>query len=93
LIGAILSTYFNTADPTSPSNTLAILFSTGLAPIAGQYGWFWGIVAGFMHVNLATNVAALNAGLNLYNNGFAGGFVAILLIPIITTFRREKDEV
>lgn len=88
--GAILSTYVNMWDPTAPSNMMAILFSTGLSPIAGQFGWFWGIVAGFLHVNIAVHVASINSGLNLYNNGFAAGFVAMLLVPLIETLRKEK---
>lgn len=91
MLGAILSTYFNTWDPRSPANTLAILFSSGLAPIAGQFGWLWGIVAGFAHVNLATHVVSINSGLNLYNNGFAAGLVAMLLVPLINTFRKDDD--
>ncbi|WP_125006269.1 DUF1576 domain-containing protein [Clostridium tagluense] len=35
------------------------------------------------------NLAYLHGGLNLYNNGFAGGMVCIILIPIITAFRKE----
>ena len=91
MVGAVASTYFNRWDPVSPANTLAILFSTGLAPIAGEFGWIWGIVAGFVHVNLATHVGSFNSGMNLYNNGFAGGLVAMMLVPLILTFRREKD--
>jgi len=89
LIGALLCTYTNVWDPTEPLNMIAILFALTVAPIAGQFGWFWGIFAGFLHVSVANYVGVLNAGLNLYNNGFAGGFVAMLLVPIITTFRRK----
>jgi len=92
MAGAMLCTYFNRWDPTSPANTLAILFSTGLAPIAGQFGWVWGVVAGFLHVNMATHVVAINSGLNLYNNGFAGGLAAMLLVPLILAFRRDRDD-
>lgn len=92
IAGAILSTYFNRWDPTSPANTLAILFSTCLAPIAGQFGWLWGVIAGFIHVNMATNIGAINSGLNLYNNGFAGGLVAMLLVPVIMALRKDSEE-
>ncbi|MDD3917406.1 MAG: DUF1576 domain-containing protein [Synergistaceae bacterium] len=37
-------------------------------------------------------VGVLHAGFNLYNNGFAGGLVAAILVPLIETFRgREKE--
>jgi len=90
LIGAVICTIWNAGDPTDPLNMLAILFSTCLAPIAGQFGIVWGIVAGFLHVNVANFIGELNSGLNLYNNGFAGGFVTMLLVPLITTFKKRK---
>lgn len=84
-LGAIISIY-NVSDP---GIQLAILFSTCLAPISGKFGWQYGILAGILHVALVTNVGYLHGGLNLYNNGLAGGFVAMILIPIITTFKKE----
>jgi len=33
----------------------------------------------------------LNEGLNLYNNGFAGCFVVLFLLPIITIFRKDTE--
>ena len=56
---------------------------TTLAPIAGRFGWGWGIVAGFIHSSAAQTVGALHGGLNLYNNGFAAGIVASALTPVI----------
>jgi len=91
LAGAVLATYINQWDPMSPVNTLAILFSTCNAPIAGQFGWLWGIVAGFLHVSLAHWVGNLNGGLNLYNNGFTGGIVALVMVPVILSFYKRKE--
>ena len=70
-----------------PSATLAALFGTTLAPIAGRFGWQWGLVAGFVHSSAALSVGALHAGLNLYNNGFAAGIVASALVPVILAVR------
>jgi hypothetical protein len=93
ITGAVLAARLNMWDPTMPNNTVAILFATGLAPISGQFGWIWGIAAGFIHVNATIHLSALNGGFNLYNNGFAAGFVAILLVPIILALGRDrKDE-
>lgn len=89
IIGAILAALINVNPINSPSLILSILFSTALAPIAGRYGYKVGILAGFLHVNMVTNVGYLHGGLNLYNNGLAAGFVAMLLIPIINVFERE----
>jgi len=90
LIGAILSAYLNVWDFTAPANVAAILFSAALAPIAGQFGWLWGIVAGFLHVSVAMHVGEISGGMNLYNNGFAAGFIAMFLLPIITLSERMR---
>ncbi len=72
-----------------PAIQLAALFGTALAPIAGKYGWQWGIVAGFIHSSVALNVGYLHGWLNLYNNGFAAGLSAAVLIPIIELFKKN----
>ncbi|MCL2557277.1 MAG: DUF1576 domain-containing protein [Treponema sp.] len=87
LIGSIIAVHLNHLESTAPVNTLAILFSTGLAPIAGKYGWIWGIATGFFHVSIAVFIGDINGGLNLYNNGFAGSFVAVIMLPAIEFFR------
>ena len=89
VIGATIAAIFNINDVTSPSLLLSILFSTTLAPICGKFGWKYGVLAGIIHVNIVTNIGYLHGGLNLYNNGLAGGFVAMILIPLITTFKKE----
>jgi len=90
MIGAFLSAYLNIWPLTTPTNIAAILFSTALAPIAGQFGWIWGIFAGFLHVSVAMFVGEINGGLNLYNNGFAAGLVAMFLVPVITVSERMR---
>ena len=88
LIGSILASIININPINSPSIILAILFSTGLAPIAGKFGFFIGIIAGFLHINMVMNVGYLHGGLNLYNNGLAAGLVAMILIPIVTDLKK-----
>ena len=92
MTGCILGALFDVTALTSPSNMLAILFGTGIAPLAGHFGIIWGIICGFVHINLVGFVGLLNGGLNLYNNGFAGGFVVIFMIPIITAISRRQAE-
>ncbi|WP_291649366.1 DUF1576 domain-containing protein [Clostridium sp.] len=89
ILGAILGALMNINPINSPSLILSILFSTALAPIAGKFGFKAGILAGFLHVNMVTNIGYLHGGLNLYNNGLAAGFVAMLLIPVINIFKKE----
>jgi Protein of unknown function (DUF1576) len=90
LIGAILCSFIHENLITSPSLIIAVLFSTALAPIAGKFGWLIGIIAGFLHVSTVVNVGYLHGGLNLYNNGLAAGFVAMVLIPVVSIFKKES---
>jgi len=62
---------------------LACLFCTTLAPISGYFGWPVGVLAGFLHSSLVLSVGSPVSGLNLYNNGFSGGLLAIILYPVI----------
>lgn len=92
MAGAILAACVNVSDPTAPGNALAVLFSAGLAPISGQFGVVWGVIAGFVHVGLVLHTGYMSNGLNLYNNGFAAGFVALILVPIITSLKKIPNE-
>ncbi|MCL2226154.1 MAG: DUF1576 domain-containing protein [Oscillospiraceae bacterium] len=92
LIGATICAFINSVDLTAPSNALAILFATCLAPIAGKYGFFWGMVTGFLHVLIVTHIGPVTNGMNLYNNGFASGFVALILVPIIVALKRKATK-
>lgn len=66
-----------------PSPILALLLSTTLAPVAGKFGVVAGLIAGYLHSSVALQVGIVYGGVNLYNNGFAGGIVAIFLVPVI----------
>jgi len=92
LAGATLCAFVNSADLTAPTNALAILFSSCLAPIAGKFGFGWGIVAGFLHVFMVMHVGPITSDFNLYNNGFCSGFVAFILVPIIVAIKERKEE-
>jgi hypothetical protein len=83
MIGVFLGSLAKPWSADDPSILLAALFGTTLAPIAGRFGWHWGIVAGFVHSSAALTVGPVHAGLNLYNNGFAAGIVASILVPVI----------
>ncbi|HHD2754148.1 TPA: DUF1576 domain-containing protein [Clostridium perfringens] len=87
IIGASLASIISISDINSPVTVVCILFSTGLAPISGYYGWPYGIIAGFLHIFMVFNIGQLHGGLNLYNNGLAGGFVAALIVPVIESLQ------
>ena len=91
VLGVILAGALKIWSVQDPSSTLTLILATTLAPITGEFGVFWGIVAGFLHSSVALNVGILYNGTNLYNNGFAGGIVAIFLVPIILAIKdRQK---
>lgn len=93
MAGAVLAALLLVEVPiTSPGVLLATLLCTGLAPIAGQFGWYWGVAAGFIHMTIVQNTAILHGGMNLYNNGFAAGLVCVLLIPVIEALKPEPKE-
>lgn len=89
-LGAIIAYILNIDDPYSVGAVVTILFSTNLAPIAGEYGVLAGILAGFCHVSIVSSVGLLHGGLNLYNNGFSGGFVAAVMVSIFEAVKNSR---
>ncbi len=90
MLGVCLASVTGFWEINSPSACLALLFSTTLAPIAGDFGILPGILAGFLHACTVMQIGALYDGMNLYNNGFAGGIVAIFLVPVIQSIRDRR---
>lgn len=91
-LGVYLASLFQIWDANSTGALLAALFGTTLAPIAGAYGWSFGIIAGIVHMTMVMNVGFLHGGMNLYNNGFSGGFVAAILTPLFDSLNRFKGD-
>lgn len=89
IIGVLLGSITKIWGIDHPGLILALLFSTTLAPITGVFGRLSGIVAGFLHLSVVMNIGYLHGGLNLYNNGFAGGLVAIILFPLLDSIKKE----
>lgn len=90
MLGVVLGALGMHYQPDYPSLQIAGLFGTTLAPIAGHFGWPYGILAGFIHSALVLQTSGPVAGLNLYNNGFSGGLIAIVLYPTITAIARHR---
>lgn len=90
MLGVCLGGNIKTWNIYNPSAQLALLLSTTLAPVAGEFGWIAGMVAGFLHSSVALNVGIVYGGMNLYNNGFAGGMVAIFMVPVIQSIRDRR---
>ena len=92
LVGIMIGSYLTGVEPTSTSALIAAIFGTTLAPVSGYYGPFAGMIAGFVHITLVSHVVVMHGGLNLYNNGFAGGFVAAVLVPIFEIFEGIRQD-
>lgn len=89
-IGVFIGSMLTKWDINSTSMIFAATFGTALAPIAGDFGAIAGIVAGFLHVSVVTNIGFLHGGVNLYNNGFSAGIVAAILVPIILAIKKDN---
>lgn len=92
LAGVFLANLFNIHEMNSTTGLLSALFGTTLAPVAGYYGPLYGVIAGMMHMAMVSNISYLHAGMNLYNNGFSGGFIAAALVPLFDAFKQIKSE-
>lgn len=96
LAGVLLSTFFTHMQPTTPGIQMGAIFAIGLAPVAGQFGILAGIIAGMLHAAVTVCSSSLYGGLNLYNNGFSTGLVAIVLVPTLESFikgfRTKKEQ-
>ena len=90
--GVVAATMVTGNPLNSPGPVLAAIFSTTLSPLAGEFGIFPGILAGFIHLLMVLQTGSWHGGMNLYNNGFAGGLTAALIISVIQWYRTNKEE-
>lgn len=60
-----------------------LAFATGLCPIAGSYGFRYGVIAGVVSAIICTSTAGMHGGFVLYNGGFNAGLTALILIPVL----------
>lgn len=91
LLGVFLASWLNVYEINSPGILIAAMFVVGLSPIAGQYGVIPGVLAGMLHVAIVMCTAQMYGGLNLYNNGFSAGWVAIIMVPVIESFMHQYE--
>ena len=84
MLGVLVGNVMNNVPMDYPSMQLAGLFGTTLAPIAGVFGWPYGILAGLLHSSVVLHAGAALEGMNLYHNGFSGGLLTMVLYPILT---------
>lgn len=89
MLGVFIATFAISQPATAPALQMAALFGTTLAPIAGQFGTVYGLVAGFLHAFLVLTIAEPCGGYNLYNNGFSAGLISIIMVAFIQGFSKK----
>jgi len=77
---------------TTQAILVGMCFASGLAPVAGRYGFLAGVGAGVLHAMLVTSVPLWHGGFCLYNGGFTDGIVAMLFVPVLDAFMRPRDD-
>lgn len=92
MVGYVVASLFGANPLSAQAIAVGLCFASGLAPIAGVYGWPFGVVAGIAHYCLVTSVPALHGGFCLYNGGFTSLFIAIIMVPQLETFFHTKVE-
>lgn len=90
--GVIVSIFVFGMKLSDPGPILAVIFSTTLGPLAGQFGYLPGFFAGFIHLVMVSQTGSWQGGMNLYNNGFAGGLTASVFIAVIQWYRNNKND-
>ena len=70
-----------------------LAFATGLCPIAGSYGFKYGVISGIVSAIICTSTAAMHGGFVLYNGGFNAGLAAIILIPIFDFYKLKPKNI
>lgn len=90
MLGVYLATSLNPGlfSPTTAATTA--IFATGISAVTGIFGVLAGLFAGFLHASIVPSLSVLHGGLNQYNNGFSLGFVAAILVPILTFLQAKR---
>ena len=71
---------------------IGLCYANGLSPIAGSYGWAYGVLAGGLHYLLVTAVPDMHGGFCLYNGGFTAALICLMLVPQLEKFCKTKEE-
>ena len=86
-VGALVCSLLGLFDLTSATIGMCVMLGTAISPIGGHYGMVVGMISILIHLTIVSNLSQLHGNCVLYNNGFAAGFVAMILVPIIDGIR------
>lgn len=89
LAGVVLACMLFEPEISQPTMQIAAMLVVGVAPIAGEFGIVAGLAAGIIHVVIVSCTGAFYGGLNLYNNGFSTGWVALFIVPFLESFHKS----
>ena len=92
MLGVCLGSWLSIWQPGQAGPLLAALFGTTLAPLSGRFGPPLGVLSGVIHLTMVMRTAPWHGGLNLYNNGLAGGLTATLIVGIINWWSSWREE-
>ena len=90
--GVILAVLATGNSLAAPGPILAAIFCTTLAPLAGEFGVPVGIISGIIHFIMVSRSGSWHGGMDLYNNGFAGGLTATIIVAVIQWYRTNRGE-
>ena len=76
----------------SQSILIGLCYANGLSPIAGKYGFGYGMLAAGLHYLLVTAVPDMHGGFCLYNGGFTAALICLVFIPQLEKFCKTKEE-
>ena len=71
---------------------IGLCYANGLSPIAGKYGFGYGMLAAGLHYLLVTAVPDMHGGFCLYNGGFTAALICLLFVPQLEKFCKTKEE-
>ena len=76
----------------SQSILIGLCYANGMSPIAGKYGFGYGMLAAGLHYLLVSAVPDMHGGFCLYNGGFTAALICLLLVPQLEKFCKTKEE-
>ena len=71
---------------------IGLCYANGLSPIAGTYGFGYGMLAAGLHYLLVTAVPDMHGGFCLYNGGFTAALICLVFVPQLEKFCKTKEE-
>ena len=71
---------------------IGLCYANGLSPIAGKYGFGWGVLSAGLHYLLVSAVPDMHGGFLLYNGGFTAALICVLIVPQFERFCKTKEE-